>query len=124
MRVRRGRGFAVAFAFLWGILGTVAGCKSPFVEVTLVNQGPTVHVLELDYPNASFGVNQLARGAKYSYRLKIQGQGQLSLQYDDASGKTHTFQGPKVNAGDQGSLVVQIDPAGAVDWKASLTNRR
>jgi hypothetical protein len=98
------------------------GCRSRFVEVTIVNQGPTIHVMEFDYPSASFGANQLAAGAKYHYRFKIQGAGPLSLQYEDASGHTRTAEGPKVDLGDQGSLLVNIDPQGAVTWKASLTN--
>jgi hypothetical protein len=35
----------------------LAGCRSRFVEATIVNQGPTLHVLEFDYPSASFGAN-------------------------------------------------------------------
>lgn len=100
----------------------LAGCRSRFVEVTIVNQGPIVHVMEFDYPSASFGANQLASGAKYTYRFKIQGPGPLSLQFEDASGKSHTSEGPKVDLGDQGSLLVNIDPRGGVTWKPSLTN--
>src|ERR1700733_12247820 len=47
-----------------------AGCRSRFVEVTIVNQGPTVHVMEFDYPSASFGANSLATGTQYRYRMK------------------------------------------------------
>jgi hypothetical protein len=101
---------------------TLAGCRSRFVEVTIQNQGPTMHVVEFDYPSASFGINQLATGAKYHYRFKIQGDGPLSLAYEDASGRTHTTQGPKVEQGDQGSLLVNIAPQGAVTWTPSLIN--
>jgi hypothetical protein len=100
----------------------VAGCKSRFIEVTIVNQGPTLHVMEFDYPSASFGSNQLAMGAKYHYRFKVQGPGSLSLQYEDASGHTRTAEGPKVNLGDQGSLLVNVAPNGAVTWSPNLTN--
>jgi len=100
----------------------LAGCRSRFVEVTIVNQGPAIHVMEFDYPSASFGANLLATGAKYHYRFKIQGPGPLSLQYEDASGQTHTAPGPKVDLGDQGSLLVNIDPRGAVTWTPDLTN--
>jgi hypothetical protein len=101
---------------------TLAGCRSRFVEVTIQNQGPTMHVVEFDYPNASFGINQLATGANYHYRLKIQGSGSLSLGYEDASGKNRTVQGPKVEVGDQGSLLVNIASQGAVTWTPNLTN--
>jgi hypothetical protein len=100
----------------------LAGCRSRFIEATIVNQGPVVHVMEFDYPSASFGANVLATGAQYHYRFKVQGPGQLSLQFEDGSGHTRTAQGPKVDLGDQGSLLVQIDPVGAVTWNATLTN--
>jgi hypothetical protein len=107
---------------LVALLVACAGCRSRFVEVTIVNQGPTVHVMEFDYPSASFGANLLATGAKFHYRFKVQGPGLLSLQYEDASGHTRTAQGPKVELGDQGSLLVRIDELGAVTWSPSLTN--
>jgi hypothetical protein len=103
------------------VLG-LGGCRSRFVEVTIVNQGPALHVMEFDYPSASFGANLLATGAKYHYRFKVQGPGPLSLQYEDGAGHTHTATGPKVDLGDQGTLLVNVDPAGAVTWTASLTN--
>jgi hypothetical protein len=109
------------FLFL-GICLLLSGCRSRFVEVTIVNQGPVVRLVEFDYPSASFGINQLAPGGKYNYRFKIQGNGPLSLAYVDASGKTHTFTGPTVDLGDQGTLLVSVGPAGGVSWKPSLTN--
>lgn len=104
------------------LLVVCTGCHSRFVEVTIVNQGPTLHVLEFDYPSASFGANQLATGAKYHYRFKIQGPGPLSLQYEDSAGHIRSNPGPNVELGDQGSLLVNIDPRGAVTWSPSLTN--
>ena len=100
----------------------LAGCRSRFVETTIVNQGPALHVLEFDYPSASFGANLLAAGGKFHYRFKIQGPGPLSLQYEDGEGHTHTAAGPNVDLGDQGSLLVTISSAGAVTWTPSLTN--
>jgi hypothetical protein len=100
----------------------VAGCRSRFVEVTIVNRGPDLHVMEFDYPSASFGANLLTTGSKFNYRFKIQGSGPLSLLYEDGSGHTHTSEGPKVELGDQGSLLVSIDPRGAVTWNPALTN--
>ena len=100
----------------------LAGCRSRFVEATIVNQGPALHVLEFDYPSASFGANLLAAGGKFHYRFKIQGSGPLSLQYEDGEGRPHTAAGPNVDLGDQGSLLVTISPEGAVTWTPSLTN--
>jgi hypothetical protein len=108
------------FLLLTVCLG-LAGCHSRFIEVTIVNQGPTLHVMEFDYPSASFGANELATGARYHYRFKVQGPGSLSLQYEDSSGHTRTAEGPKVNLGDQGSLMVNVELNGAVTWAPNLT---
>jgi hypothetical protein len=81
-----------------------------------------MHVMEFDYPSASFGANLLASGAKFHYSFKVQGPGPLSLQYEDGHGHTHTATGPNVNLGDQGSLLVTISPSGEVTWTPSLTN--
>jgi hypothetical protein len=113
------------FPFAWlGLLMLCAGCHSRFVEVTIVNQGPALHVMEFDYPSASFGANVLDSGAKYHYRFKIQGSGPVSLQYQDAAGQTRTSEGPKVDLGEEGSLLVNIDARGAVTWTPTLTNRQ
>jgi hypothetical protein len=103
-------------------LAGLAGCRSRFVEATIVNQGPALHVLEFDYPTASFGANVLLAGGKFHYRFKIQGSGPLSLQYEDGEGHSHTAAGPNVDLGDQGSLLVTISPTGAVTWSPNLTN--
>ncbi len=100
----------------------LAGCQSRFVEVTIVNQGPPLRLMEFDYPSASFGANGLAAGAKYHYRFKVQGAGTLSVQFEDESGHKRTSTGPKVDLGDEGSLLVSIDPSGAVSWIPTLTN--
>ena len=115
---------AKSSVILLALLVGLSGCRSRFIEVTIVNQGPMLHVMEFDYPSASFGANQLATGAKYHYRFKVQGPGSLSLQYEDASGHTRTAEGPKVDLGDQGSLVVNVAPNGAVTWAPTLTNPR
>lgn len=96
------------------LTGGAAGCKSRFIEATIVNQGPQLHVLEFDYPSASFGANVLPAGGKFNYRFKVQGSGPLSVHWEDASGKTHTADGPKVDLGDQGSVLVTIEAGGTV----------
>lgn len=119
--------FLVKGRSLWLLMlcaSGLAGCHSHFVEVTIVNQGPIMHVMEFDYPNASFGANMLDSGAKYHYRFKIQGSGPLTLQYQDVSGQNHTSEGPKVGLGEEGSLLVSIDARGAVTWTPTLTNRQ
>jgi hypothetical protein len=103
-------------------VAALSGCKSRFVEASILNQGPPIHVMEFDYPSASFGANMLASGATFHYRFKVQGPGPLSLQYEDGEGHAHTATGPHVDLGDEGSLLVTISPTGAVTWTPSLSN--
>jgi hypothetical protein len=99
----------------------LTGCHSRTVGVTIVNQGPALRVLELDYPSASFGANRLATGAQFHYRFKIQGSGPLTLSFEDSSGKPHTAQGPIVQQGQEGSLLITIaGQDSAVTWTPML----
>lgn len=109
-------------ALLFVVTLALTGCKSRFIEATIVNQGPTLHVLEFDYPSASFGANQIATGAIFHRRFKVQGEGPLSLQFEDSEGHNHTASGPNVALGDEGTLQVTITPTGAVTWSPNLTN--
>ena len=88
------------------------------------NAGPPLHVMEFDYPSASFGANGLATGASFHYRVKIQGSGTVSLQYEAAAGHNHASTGPKVDLGDEGSLRAEVNQAGAVTWNANLIHSK
>jgi len=116
--------FGSRFLFLGAmplILTLLSGCHSRFVETTIDNQGPaTLHLIEVDYPSASFGVGDLAAGSQYRYRFKIQGSGPLKLQFTDAQGQIHNVDGPQLEEGQEGRLTIVIDPQGRVAWRPSL----
>lgn len=79
-----------------------------------------MHLLEFDYPEASFGVDQLGSGGNFPYRFAVTGSGSLKLSFQDESGKTHTATGPAVHAGQEGQLVVTIRPDATIGWAAAL----
>ena len=113
--------------FFGGVLALVlagfAGCHSAFVEATINNQGPSaLRQVEVDYPSASFGVDDLAAHSQFHYRFKIQGSGPLKLQFTDAAGHVHNVDGPELRQGQEGSLGIVIDPAGDVSWKPAVTS--
>jgi hypothetical protein len=107
--------FGVGAAF------ALSGCRTRLIDTTIVNQGPTLHVLEFDYPSASFGADALATGARYHYRFKIQGSGPVTLHFEDSAGKDHTAGGPTFSQGQEGSLTVTIDAQNRVSWSEKLT---
>jgi hypothetical protein len=105
-------------AALFGVSAgsALSGCHSRLIDTTIVNQGPMLHVLEFDYPSASFGMDALAPGARYHYRFKIQGSGPVTLHFEDNAGKDHTVNGPALSQGQEGSLTVTIDAENHVSW--------
>jgi hypothetical protein len=107
-------------AFLLAV-ASITGCHSHFVDVTIDNQGPaTLHLIEVDYPSASFGVGNLAANSQFHYRFKIQGSGPVKLEFTDDKGQTHNVDGPELNQGQEGRLTIAIDAAGKVAWQPNL----
>ena len=106
------------------LLLSLVGCHSAFIDATIQNRtDQTLSPVELDYPSASLGTPTLAPGADFHYRFKIQGSGNLKLIYTDAAHADHTFNGPKFNEGDEGSLIVTIAASG-VAWTPQLKAQR
>jgi hypothetical protein len=102
-----------------GLLGA-SGCKSAYVEADVVNEtGSPVTLVEVDYPSASFGVEQLAAGAVYHYRFKVLGSGPTTVIWTDAARKQHTVTGPALHEGAAGMLRVTLG-GGTAQWDAKL----
>ena len=98
----------------------LAGCHSAFVQASLVNRTTRpVTLVELDYPSASFGLQQLAPGESFHYRFKILGSGELKLIYTDAAEKEQHITGPHLDEGEEGPLEVAITPSGT-EWNSHV----
>ena len=111
-------GGILAIAFL-----LLAGCHSRFVEATIDNQSSSpLRLVEVDYPSASFGAEAIPANSKFNYRFKIQGSGPLKLEFTDARGKVHDFDGPMLSQGEEGHLTITIDPDEKVSWQQTLTS--
>ncbi len=100
------------------------GCHSAFIQTTITNQGPALHTLEVDYPSQSFGTQTLAAGQTFHYRFKVQGSGPIKLQFQDASGKPHTSEGPTLEEGSEGFIAVTITPDLSAEWHTDLTPKQ
>jgi hypothetical protein len=97
------------FLALFSAVAAVAGCRSRVVQITLVNasQQP-LSTIVVDYPSATFGVNELDQGKTYHYPIKLQGTGPLKIQYADAAGHNHTYSGPTLHKNDEGAITVRL----------------
>ncbi len=89
----------------------IAGCHSHYIETTITNRTATpILLLEVDYPSASFGTENLAPGASFQYRFKVLGSGSTKLLYTDAAHHDHTANGPALSEGTEGTLLIDIQP--------------
>jgi hypothetical protein len=107
-----------ALALLATLIATT-GCHSPYVATTVSNRtSQPIELLEVDYPSASFGTQNLAPGADFHYRFKVLGSGNIKLLYTDSSHQDHKSDGAFVKEGAEGSLVITITDTG-VTWQAA-----
>ncbi len=108
-------------AGLW-MLGVV-GCHSAFIEATVVNRTEKpIALVEVDYPTASFGTQDLKPGAEYHYRFKVLGNGGTKVLWTDAAHQDHTAAGPELREGDEGRVTISFAASGP-GWVTALTNR-
>jgi hypothetical protein len=107
--------FPARFA-LAACLPLAVGCHSAYVEATVINHtDKPIPLIEVDYPSASFGTENLAPGAAFHYRFKVLGSGATRLLYTDADHHDHTSGGPALKEGDEGRLQISIERA-ATNW--------
>jgi hypothetical protein len=100
---------------------TPSACRSAFIQTAIVNHaGGPVRLVEVDYPNASFGTQQIAPGATFNYRFKVQDSGPVTVTFTGSSGKMYTSTGPSLHEGQQGRLTITLAPDDKVTWTPEL----
>ena len=110
----------IAALALLTIIATT-GCHSPYVAATVSNHSTQpIELLEVDYPSASFGTQNLAPGADFHYRFKVLGTGAMKLLYTDSAHQDHKSDGPFLKEGAEGSLTIVIADTG-VTWQPAST---
>jgi hypothetical protein len=105
-----------ALALLTALFATT-GCHSPYVAATVSNHtSKPIELLEVDYPSASFGTQNLAPGADFHYRFKVLGSGKMKFLYTDSTHQDHKSDGPFLEEGAEGPLAITITDTG-VAWQ-------
>jgi hypothetical protein len=101
------------------LLLALTGCHSAYVEATVSNRtSAPITLIEVAYPSASFGTQNLAPGADFHYRFKVLGSGAMKLTYTDSARKEHSSAGPSLQEGAEGPLTILITPE-AIHWQAA-----
>jgi hypothetical protein len=97
-----------AFAALLFLLAA-AGCRSRVIHVRLVNtSSQPISTIIVDYPRATFGKDSLAPGATFNYVIKPTDNGALKIQFADARGASHAYNGPVVQKGQEGDIEIKL----------------
>jgi hypothetical protein len=105
----------------FALLTCLIGCHSPYVITTVSNRTTQpIELLEVDYPSASFGTQNLAPGADFHYRFKVLGSGSMKLLYTDSAHHDHKSDGPLLKEGAEGPLAIVIADTG-VTWHPAPT---
>jgi hypothetical protein len=95
----------------------LSGCHSAIVDATISNRtSTTIPLIEVDYPTASFGTENLAPGKDFHYRFKILGDGPTKVVYTDAAQHEKHNDGPGLREGDEGRITVLFAQDG-VHWQ-------
>jgi hypothetical protein len=108
------------------VSAALGGCRArpnpgeppPPFEFTIHNQGPDIHQLEVDYPNASFGRDYVKSGASFRYVPKLIGSAPVKVMFNDSAGKSHNATGPVIKEGMHANLVISIGEDGGVVFQA------
>jgi len=100
----------------------VPGCHSYRIDVVVENRtGAALDLLEVDYPSASFGADTLAAEATFHYRIQVQGNGPLKVQYTGPGERQVQIQGPALADKQEGTLEVVLMPNGKAEFKPHLS---
>ena len=88
-----------------------SGCKSHHIEITVENRtGAEVRLLEVDYPNASFGVDSVAAGQTARSSIQVQGTGPVKVEYTAADRHQAQISGPTLAEKQEGRLEIVLLP--------------
>jgi hypothetical protein len=110
-----------------GLAGVVvlSGCHSFHIDVAIENQtGAPVRLLEVDYPDASFGTDSIGSGGTYHYRIQVQGSGPLKVQYTAGDNRQIQIAGPALAERQEGTLQVVLLPTGKAEFHPHLSRGR
>ena len=106
-----------------GLSGSLlmAGCHSRYIQAKVVNaSGASLHEVQVAYPSASFGTQDLSPGQVYHYRFKVIGSGPVKLDFTDAKMQEHQQTGPLLHEGQEGQLLIRFAAQDRAEFEPSV----
>ena len=101
-------------AFLVVLLAVSACTHSHVIQVNVTNaSNEKVSTVVIDYPEATFGINELAPGKSFQYKIKPTASGALKIAFVNAHGIDRVSAGPVVHKNDEGSIEIKLTQDGA-----------
>jgi hypothetical protein len=116
--------FQAGIAIFWLalMLGCAAGCHSYSIETTVENRtGGAIRLLEVDYPSASFGANNLAADAVFHYRIQVRGNGPIKVAYTGREVQQTLIVGPTLSERQEGRIEIVLLPDNKAEFHPQLT---
>jgi hypothetical protein len=103
----------------------LSACRSAFIQTAIVNHsGGPVRLIEVDYPSASFGTQQILDGSTFEYRFKVQDSGPVKITYTSSDNSVRTSTGPMLSEGEHGGLTITLDGGGKVTWSPQISRSK
>lgn len=113
--------FRILTVCCMSLASLLAGCHSYRIEATVENHtGGPITLLEVDYPSASFGADNLAAGGVFHYRFQTRGSGPVTVQYTTADGHQVKITGPTLREKQEGAFEIVLAPGGKAAFHAAL----
>jgi hypothetical protein len=120
--MRRSLSHGLISAVVLSPLFLAAGCHSYHIDTTIENRtGAAIKLLEVDYPDASFGADKVAAGADFHYRIQVEGSGLLKITYTGVDDKQVQIKGPELVQRQQGRLDIVLQPDGKAEFHPEFT---
>lgn len=102
----------------------LAGCHSRYVQATVTNtSGAPLHVVQVAYPSANFGTQDLLPGQVFHYRFKVMGSGPVKLDFTDAHMREHQQSGPVLHEGDEGDVLIHFVAQDHAEFQVAVHGR-
>lgn len=94
------------------------GCKSHPFEITVENRtGAAIRLLEVDYPNASYGADSVEAGQKVRSGIHLTGSGTVKVMYTAPDKHQASINGPELKADQEGGLDIVLLPGDKADFR-------